>query len=432
MRLTRFDWNGEDPAALASEIRDLQPKLDEVSDAVAEIIAAVETDGDAAVLRFEEQFGGVAPAALRVSAEELLAARDTISEGFAGSLATAIVNVNDAAEAEVSADEGSVVRDDFKTISFGSVPVASAGAYVPGGAGAYVSTAIMCCVPARTAGVERIAVATPPSPDGKVNPAILATATFAGATEIYAMGGAQAIAALALGTESVPKTDLVVGPGNRYVQEAKRQLAGRVGIDGIAGPSELMVVADASANPEHAALDLCAQAEHGDDGLLVLCSPDADVLERLSEQVETLAGLRESVQDAPMALVTVPGLDAAVELADALAPEHLELACEGAEELAGRVSYAGCVFVGPAAGTAFGDYAVGSNHVLPTGGAGRFTGPLGPRTFRRRTATVRITPEGAEGLAPVVGTLARAEGFPVHAESAEARAKANPEESASE
>ena len=431
MKVTRFDSDGGDPAELATELRALQPQLDEVGDAVAEIIAAVEKDGDSAVLRFEKQFGGVAPDALRVSAEELLAARDTISEDFAGALAKAIVNVNDAAEAEASADEGSAVSDDFKTISFGSVPVASAGAYVPGGAGAYVSTAIMCCVPAQTAGVERIAVATPPSPDGKVNPAILAAATFAGATEIYAMGGAQAIAALVVGTESVPKIDLIVGPGNRYVQEAKRQLTGRVGIDGIAGPSELMVVADASADPEHAALDLCAQAEHGDDGLLVACSTDEDLLDQIADRVEALAADRSTVRDAPLALVTVPDLDEAVALANELAPEHLELACADAEMLAGQVAYAGCVFVGAGAGTAFGDYAVGSNHVLPTGGAGRFTGPLSPRTFRRRTATVRITPAGARELAPAVATLARAEGFPVHAESAEARAKGTPEENGS-
>jgi histidinol dehydrogenase len=423
MKVTRFDWSGEDPAGLAAEMRDLQPKLDEVRDAVAEIIAAVESEGDAAVLRFEQQFGGAAPATLRVPADEIKGTPDAISEELARAIATAAANVHNAATAEMEAEQGSVVADDSKTISYDSVPVASAGAYVPGGAGAYVSTAIMCCVPAQAAGVERIAVASPPGPDGRVNPAILTAATVAGATELYAMGGAQAVAALGLGTESVPKVDLIAGPGNRYVQEAKRQLVGRVGIDGIAGPSELMVIADATANPEHAALDICAQAEHGDDGLLVVCSPDEGVLDALAEQVEATASQRESVQDAPLAVVTVPDLEAAVELANALAPEHLELACAGAEELAGSVSYAGCVFVGGEAGTAFGDYAVGSNHVLPTGGAGRFTGPLDPRTFRRRTATVRITPHGAEELAPAVATLARAEGFPVHAESAEARAK---------
>ena len=425
MQVKRFEWDGEDPAGLAAEIRTLQPQLGEVSEAVAEIIAAVEAEGDAAVLRFEKKFGGPAPGALRVPEEEIKGTPEALPEELVRAIATATANVHNAAEAEVEADREAAVGDDRGTISYQSVPVASAGAYVPGGGGAYVSTAIMCCVPAQAAGVERIAVASPPGPDGKVDPAILTAATVAGATEIYAMGGAQAVAALALGTESVAETDLIVGPGNRYVQEAKRQLVGRVGIDGIAGPSELMVIADGSANPEHVALDLCAQAEHGDDGLLVFCSTDADLIDALAAQVEALAAQRETVRDAPLALVTVPDLDAAVAFADALAPEHLELACERAEDLAGGVSYAGCVFVGPQAGTAFGDYAIGSNHVLPTGGAGRFTGPLGPRTFRRRTATVRITAQGAEELAPAVGTLARAEGFPVHAESAEARGKGN-------
>jgi histidinol dehydrogenase len=423
MKLSRFDWDGNDPTAFATKVRDLQPQMAEVSDAVAEIIAAVETEGDAAVLRYEERFGGVAPRQLRVPADEISGTAQDIPEELARAIATTVANVHNAAQAEVEAGLEAAVGDDSRTISYASVPVASAGAYVPGGGGAYVSTAIMCCVPAQAAGVERIVVVTPPGPDGRVSPAILAAATVAGASEVYAMGGAQAVAALGVGTETVPKTDLIVGPGNRYVQEAKRQLVGRVGIDGIAGPSELMVIVDETASIEDVALDLCAQAEHGDDGLLVACSDDAAVLARLEEVVAALARERETVRDAPLAVVTVAGLETAVALANALAPEHLELACEGAELLAGEVRFAGCVFVGPAGATAFGDYAVGSNHVLPTGGAGRFTGPLGPGTFLRRTATVRITPEGAAELAPAVGTLARAEGFPVHAESAEARAK---------
>jgi histidinol dehydrogenase len=184
-----------------------------------------------------------------------------------------------------------------------------------------------------------------------------------------------------------------------------------------------MVIADQRAKPEHVALDLCAQAEHGDDGLMVLCSADAELLDELAKRVESLAGERESVQDAPLAVVGAPDLDSAIALADALAPEHLELACEGAERLAGEVSFAGCVFVGPEAGTAFGDYAAGSNHVLPTGGAARFGGPLGPLTFMRRASVVTIPFGAAAALAPTVQTLARAEGLPVHGESAVARSR---------
>jgi histidinol dehydrogenase len=269
--------------------------------------------------------------------------------------------------------------------------------------------------------VERIAVASPPGPDGRVSPLVLAACELAGATDVYALGGAQAIAALALGTESVPAVDIVVGPGNRYVQEAKRRLVGRVGIDGIAGPSELMVIVDESTDLDWIALDLCAQAEHGDDGLLVACAAEPEVLSRLAERVERLAVERDEIGDAPFALVDIGSMRDAATFADRLAPEHLQIACGGAGELAQSVRFAGCVFVGQLSATAFGDYAVGSNHVLPTGGAGRFSGPLGPSTFLRKTSRVELRRTGAEELAPAVATLARAEGFPVHAESVEAR-----------
>jgi histidinol dehydrogenase len=304
-----------------------------------------------------------------------------------------------------------------------SAPVAAAGAYVPGGKASYPSSALMCVVPAKVAGVERVVVATPSGDAGRVDPVVLAACSIAGADEVYALGGVQAVAALALGTESIDPVDVVVGPGNRYVQEAKRQVVGlMVGIDGIAGPSELMVVCDSSAEVGWLARDLCAQAEHADDGLLVAASPDADLLAELERAVLNAADRLPSVADAPLALVTAPSLGAAVDLANVIAPEHLELACQSADVLAATVRTAGCVFIGNLGATAFGDYAAGSNHVLPTGGAGRFTGPLSPSAFRRRVATVEITQAAAAELAPTVATLARAEGFPVHAESAEARA----------
>jgi histidinol dehydrogenase len=280
----------------------------------------------------------------------------------------------------------------------------------------------MCCVPAWVAGVERVAVATPPRADGSVDEAVLAACAIAGADEVYAMGGSQAIAALALGTETVAPVDVVVGPGNRYVQEAKRQLAGRIGIDSLAGPSELMVLLDSAANLDWVALDLCAQAEHADDGLSVAAAADAGSLDEVERKANELAAERSSVEDAPLALVQLGSLEDGVALANALAPEHLELACERPEVLAARIATAGCVFCGPDAATAFGDYVAGSNHVLPTGGAGRFSGPLGPRAFRRPTARVEIGSAAAAELASPLGILARAEGFPVHAESAEARA----------
>jgi histidinol dehydrogenase len=218
---------------------------------------------------------------------------------------------------------------------------------------------------------------------------------------------------------------VIAGPGNRYVQEAKRQLAGEVGIDGIAGPSELMVIAGDTANAEWLGLDLCAQAEHGPDGLLVATAVETVILDAIRESAERIAAERGIADDAALALVAAPETEAGVTLANAIAPEHLEILTEDAELLAGRVTTAGCVFIGERSATAFGDYAAGSNHVLPTGGAGRFQGPLGPGAFRRRIATVEITQDAARELAPAVATLARAEGFPLHAESAEARAKGN-------
>jgi histidinol dehydrogenase len=421
VKVSTFSWDGGDAAEMAEEIRALQPQLGEVASAVAEILDAVEREGDGAVLRFEAQHGEAAPQSLRVPEAELRRAPEAIPDDVAGAIRIALDNVfREASEASPAAEtRGS---GDVRT-RVRSVPVASAGAYAPGGAGAYPSTAVMCCVPAGVAEVERIALASPPGPGGGVNPLVLAAAAMSGATEVYAMGGAQAIAALAIGTESVAAVDMVVGPGNRYVQEAKRQLTGRVGIDGIAGPSELMVIADEGSNLDHLALDVCAQAEHGDDGLLVACASDPGVLSGLRDRVEVLARDRATVRDAPLALVDVSSTRAAADLANAIAPEHLEIASADSIELADSIRYAGCVFVGPLAATAFGDYAAGSNHVLPTGGAGRFMGPLSPDTFRRRLTTVLLTPEAVEELAPAVATLANAEGFPVHGESAIARMK---------
>jgi len=282
----------------------------------------------------------------------------------------------------------------------------------------------MCCIPARVAGVPRVVAASPPSLGGEPDPVVLAACAIAEVDEVYVMGGVQAIAALALGTESIEPVDVVVGPGNRYVQEAKRQLFGQVGVEGIAGPTELMVVLGEGSNPDWAALDLCAQAEHGPDGLMVATASDAKSLDRIEAEAARIASAPDtSVADAPLALIEVPGPERAVELANALAPEHLELAFDGAEQLAESVTTAGCVFLGPDGGAAFGDFAAGSNHVLPTGGAGRFAGPLGPRAFRRRIATVTMPPGAAEKLAPPVATLARAEGFPLHGESATARVR---------
>lgn len=425
MRVQRFDWDGQEARSLAARIRALQPPLAEVSDPVRVIISAVRDEGDDALEELELRFGAGPNwrQSFHQAPGRIASALSRIDRGLLEALETAAENIRTVAEAQLGEERG-LALPQGQSIAVREIPVGSAAVYAPGGAAAYPSTVLMGCIPAKVAGVERVVLVTPPAQgDEPVPDVVLAAAGIAGADEVYAVGGAQAIAALAIGTETIAPVDVIAGPGNRYVQEAKRQLAGEVGIDGIAGPSELMVIAGDTASADWMGLDLCAQAEHGPDGLLVAAAVETVILDAIEESVERIAAERGIADEAALALVAVPETETGVALANAIAPEHLEILTEDAELLAGRVTTAGCVFVGERSATAFGDYAAGSNHVLPTGGAGRFQGPLGPGAFRRRIATVEITQDAARALAPTVATLARAEGFPLHADSAEARAK---------
>ncbi len=424
MKVERHDWDGDDAPALARRLRAAAPGLGEVTDEVGAVIERVRVGGDAAVRELSRRFGEPAPASLRVDPEQLANAPALLAPEVGEALRVAAANITTVAGAlaESAVRPTAVDLDSGQRVELVSSPVKAAGVYAPGGRVPYASSVLMCALPARAAGVSRLAMVSPPAAGGRPADAVLAACAIAGVDEVYAVGGAQAIAALAHGTESIAAVDVIAGPGNRYVTEAKRQLTGLVGIDGLAGPSELVVVADASADPEWIALDLCAQAEHGDDSPLFLVSSDSALTDQVGERVAELASERPSITGAPLALVTAPGLEPALGLADAIAPEHLELAFDGAAEAA-RERIAGAVFVGDAGATAFGDYAAGSNHVLPTGGAARFGGPLGPAAFMRRTSVVSVPAEAAESLAPHVGALARAEGLPVHGESAEARTR---------
>jgi histidinol dehydrogenase len=392
-------------------------------EAVAESIERVGREQDAALIALTETFDGVtlAPERLRVSAAEL-------AEGLAGleaevrqALETAISNVRSVAEAQLR-DVVSVELPEGQRVEIAEAPVRRAGIYVPGGRAPYPSTVVMCAVTALSAGVAQVAVCTPPGPDGEVHPVILGACALCGVEEVYRVGGAQAVAALAHGTETVESVDVIVGPGNAWVTEAKRQVYGQVGIDGLAGPSELVVLASSGAEPELVALDLLAQAEHGDDSPLWLISAEEGLVDAVVELVERLAPERPSVADAELQAITVASLDDGLRFAEEIAPEHLELVGAEAEALAGEVRRAGCLFVGCGAATAFGDYVAGSNHVLPTGGAARFQSALSPATFRRRMARVSLPGQAPARLAPAGAALARAEGFPVHAESMERRA----------
>lgn len=417
MRRRRFHWEGaeETATAIRSWTAASAPSVD-----VSAIEREVREGGDGAVLCMTARFDATeqAPTALRVDPRAGAEALAALDPGLRESLELAAANVRAVAEAQIAEGPKVVELSQGQTVTVREVPVSAAGLYAPGGRAAYPSSVLMCAIPARVAGVERIALASPPGPDGKVNPLVLAAAELCGVEEIYAMGGAQAIFALSYGTETIAAVDVIAGPGNAWVREAKRAVSGTVGIDSLAGPSELMLVAGDGTDPEWAALDLCAQAEHGAEGPLVAVAVEEAVLEAVAVATERAAEEHEGIGDAPLALVQVPDLSDAIDLANAFAPEHLELFEEDAARLADGVRTAGCVFVGRYAATAFGDYAAGSNHVLPTGGAGRFSGPLGPGVFRRRIAAVQVPAEAAAKLAPHVDVLARAEGFPVHGESA--------------
>ena len=418
MRVERFSGR-----ATPGEIRALVPAPPRVEQEVHAIVAEVRNDGDDAVRRLTAQFdpADVAPRDLAVPPAEIESAVGTLEPSVLRGLRTAIAGVREVARAQLCED---LVVDlpDGQRVEVTEAPVRRAAAYVPGGRAPYPSTLVMCAVTATAAGVDELAVCAPPGPEGRAHPTILAAACLCGVTEVYRMGGAQAIAALAYGTESVAPVDLIAGPGNAYVREAKRQVAGHVGIDGLAGPSELVVAASGEADPELVALDLLAQSEHGADALLVLVTPDGALARAVERAVTALAGDRPSAAEGVVGVAHVASPAAAVALADALAPEHLELVGKDVEALTGRVRAAGCIFVGRDAGTAFGDYVAGSNHVLPTGGAARFQSGLSVATFRRRMARVSLPAGAAARLAPAGAALARAEGFPIHGESMERRA----------
>ena len=432
MRIERFDAAAVarlgGPAAAAASIRALIPDGASVADEVREILARVRAEGEKAVLDYTRAFdtAGAEPLGLRVSPDELDAAIKKLPLELVAGLQVAIANVAELAGVGLEQDR-MVELAQGQRIRVRELPVGSAAVYVPGGRAPYPSTVVMGVVSARSAGVLDVVVCSPPGADGDIDPAILGTCRLCGVERVYRMGGAQAIAALAHGTASVERVDVIVGPGNLYVQEAKHQLSTVVGIDGFAGPSDLLILlaTDLQEGEIHlAALDMLAQAEHGEGSLVAAVSPAAAVCDALAAELQQLVLERPTVGEAAFAIAEVDDAGEAVVLANAFAAEHLQLIGGEMEALARSVTAAGCLFVGQASATAFGDYVVGSNHVLPTGGAARFASGLSPRHFRRRMAEVRVG-KAAGKLAAAGAPIARAEGFEVHAESMEARTMEN-------
>jgi histidinol dehydrogenase len=401
-------------SAVAAELRSLTPAPESVAEIVAEIVSSVRQQGDRALTAFTERFdtGGEPAPPLRVERGQLALALEGLSEDIASGLRQAFDSVTFVARGgSVSA---TAVTTGSHEIKLREAPVARAAVYVPGGRAPYPSTVVMGVGAARAAGVGEVAVCSPPP----IDPVILGACQLTGVDEIYRMGGAQAIAALAYGTETVPQVDVIVGPGNTYVQEAKRQVSAMVGIDGFAGPSDLMVIVGDDVEDLHpVVLDLQAQAEHGAGTVVVAVSTSSDICRRLQ------AGLGSAPTGAHIRVEQAPSLEDALALAQQFAPEHLQLVGAGAEGLAPRVTRAGCLFVGIQAGTAFGDYIVGSNHILPTNGSARFASGLSAAQFTRRFAEVRI--QDASELARAAAPVARAEGFELHAQSMEARIRDN-------
>ncbi|MFI5009522.1 MAG: histidinol dehydrogenase [Solirubrobacterales bacterium] len=431
MRVTRLDSEEVQrrggPRGAAAHLRSLAPAGASVEAAVREIVEAIRTRGDAALLELTRRLdtAGAEPRSLVVDAEELDEALKAMPLEVVAGLQVTIANVALVAQAGVGEDT-TVALPQGQRVTLREMPVAVAGVYAPGGRAPYPSTVAMGVVTARAAGVVDVAVCSPPGPNGQIDAAILGTCRLLGVERVYRMGGAQAIAALAFGTETVERVDVVVGPGNLYVQEAKRQLSGVVGIDGFAGPSDVMALLGEDADPRPVALDLLAQAEHGAGSVVAAVAWAPAVLDALAKEIESLSASGPEVEPAACLLIEVADARAAIELANAFAPEHLELIGAEPEALAAQVRSAGCVFVGAAGGTAFGDYVAGSNHILPTAGAARFASGLSARHFRRRMSEVRIDPAGATKLAKAGAPIARAEGFEWHARSMEARVRENP------
>jgi histidinol dehydrogenase len=418
VRCELISLNGGDPAAVASELRSLVPAAEEVATTVAEIIERVRAHGDEAVHAYTRMLdtGGREPPPLRVAATELTEATQALDPGVRRGLELAIANVSRVAEAQRAQD--SVVDLGTHVVKVREVPVSSVAVYVPGGRAPYPSTVVMGAVTATAAGVREVVVCSPPGRGGELHPAVLAAAGLTGVSAVYRMGGAQAVAALGYGTESVAQVDAIVGPGSIYVQEAKRQLSSHVGIDGFAGPSDLAIIAGDQADPELIEVDLLAQAEHGEGTLVVAISNRRDLLAELHARL-----VHAPDTGAVARLVEVGDRVEALSLAEALAPEHLELIGQDAEALAPRVTRVGCLFVGAASATAFGDYVAGSNHILPTAGSARFASALSPVSFRRRFYEVAV--RAPDTLTQAAAPVARAEGFEMHARSMEARIRDN-------
>ncbi|MAM25018.1 MAG: histidinol dehydrogenase [Rhodobacteraceae bacterium] len=410
--------------ALLGAKREDAPDVDE---AVAKIIADVRARGDEAVVELTNRFDRVAlgPNDLLVREEEIEAAIKQVPAAERDALESAAARIR-AYHSRQLPEDARWTDEAGATLGWRWTPVSAAGLYVPGGLASYPSSVLMNAIPAKVAGVPRLAM-TVPAPDGVLNPLVLAAARAAGVDEVYRIGGAQAIAALAYGTETIAPVDKITGPGNAFVAAAKRRVFGKVGIDMIAGPSEILVIADADNDPEWIALDLLSQAEHDESAQSLLITTDAAFGRAVSEAVDRLLQTleRRAIAGASWrdfgAIITVPDLDVAADLANRIAPEHLELCVADPDALCARITHAGAIFLGQWTPEAIGDYVGGPNHVLPTARSARFSSGLSVLDFMKRTTIAQMTPEALRAIGPAAETLAASESLQAHGLSVTAR-----------
>ena len=403
----------------------VEPKVD-VTGIVTDIIATVRREGDAALLAYCKKFDGADMNSLLVTPEEMEEALSAVDPKFIGILTRAAANIRKFHEKQV---RNSFIVNDENGIVMGQkvIPVDRAGLYVPGGTAAYPSTVLMDAIPAKIAGVREVVMVTPPNREGKVNPVILAAAHVAGIDRIFKVGGAQAVAALAYGTESVPRVDKIVGPGNAFVAEAKRQVYGIVSIDMIAGPSEILIVADGKSNPRHVAADLLSQAEHDKLASAVLVTDSAELAYAVQAEIERQIPLLERAEIARASIdnngkiIVAQDLKVAIDIANEIAPEHLELCVDAPFDYLDSIRHAGSIFMGRNCPEALGDYMAGPNHTLPTSGTARFSSPLSVDDFVKKTQYTYFTREALESVARDVEYFATKEGLTAHAKSAVVR-----------
>ena len=401
------------------------PEMD-VEAIVADIIENVKTKGDKALFEYCEKFDKAKLSALEVTKEEIEEAVKAVEPRFLEVLELAAKNIRKFHEKQVR--NGFIINDERGIVTGQKViPVDRAGLYVPGGTAAYPSTVLMDSIPAKIAGVKEVVIVTPPNSEGKINPVILAAASIAGVDRIFKVGGAQAVAALAYGTESVPKVDKIVGPGNAFVAEAKKQVYGKVSIDMIAGPSEILVVADGKSNPRYVAADLLSQAEHDTLASAVLVTDSMELAVEVQKELEVQIPMLERAEiarksiDANGKIIVADTLDAAIEISNEIAPEHLELCVDNPFDYLDAIRHAGSIFMGRNCPEALGDYLAGANHTLPTSGSAKFSSPLSVDDFVKKTQYTYYTYDALKKVAEDVSFFAEKEGLTAHAKSATIR-----------